>query len=67
MIDIKPARVAITPNDPHIGSSFESFLEEEGILDDCTTVAFKRVLDHMKALVGDMEVDLGAELSPDDE
>lgn len=29
---------------PHIGSSFESFLEEEGILEDCTTVAVKRVL-----------------------
>jgi antitoxin HicB len=32
-----------TPN-PHIGSSFESFLEEEGILEDCTAVAVKRVL-----------------------
>lgn len=31
-------------NNPHIGSSFESFLEEEGILEDCTTVAVKRVL-----------------------
>ena len=32
-----------TPN-PHIGSSFESFLEEEGIFEDCTAVAVKRVL-----------------------
>jgi antitoxin HicB len=31
------------PN-PHIGSSFESFLEEEGILEECTVTAIKRVL-----------------------
>jgi antitoxin HicB len=29
---------------PHIGSSFESFLDEEGILEECTAVAIKRVL-----------------------
>jgi antitoxin HicB len=29
---------------PHVGSSFESFLEEEGMLEDCTAVAVKRVL-----------------------
>ena len=29
---------------PHIGSSFESFLEEEGMLEDCTAAAVKRVL-----------------------
>jgi antitoxin HicB len=29
---------------PHIGSSFESFLEEEGILEECTATAIKRVL-----------------------
>ena len=34
----------MTTNNPHIGSSFESFLEEEGILEDCTAVAVKRVL-----------------------
>lgn len=34
----------MTTTNPHIGSSFESFLEEEGILEDCTTVAVKRVL-----------------------
>lgn len=28
---------------PHIGSSFESFLEEEGILEDCTAAAIKRI------------------------
>jgi hypothetical protein len=32
-----------TPN-PHIGSPFESFLEEEGILEECTAAAIKRVL-----------------------
>lgn len=34
----------MTTTNPHIGSSFEHFLEEEGILEDCTTVAIKRVL-----------------------
>ena len=34
----------MSKDNPHIGSSFESFLEEEGILDDCTAVAIKRVL-----------------------
>jgi hypothetical protein len=34
----------MTKANPHIGSSFESFLEEEGILEDCTAVAVKRVL-----------------------
>lgn len=34
----------MTTTNPHIGSSFESFLEEEGILEDCTAVAVKRVL-----------------------
>ena len=29
---------------PHIGSSFESFLDEEDILEDCTQAAIKRVL-----------------------
>ena len=29
---------------PHIGSSFESFLDEEGILEECTATAIKRVL-----------------------
>jgi len=38
----------------HRGSSFDSFLEEEGILEECTAVAIKRVLimelqDAMKA------------------
>lgn len=28
----------------HIGSSFDSFLEEEGTLEACTVVAVKRVL-----------------------
>jgi antitoxin HicB len=34
----------MTKDNPHIGSSFENFLEEEGILEDCTAVAVKRVL-----------------------
>lgn len=29
---------------PHIGSSFESFLDEEGMLEECTATAVKRVL-----------------------
>ena len=33
----------IQPN-PHIGSSFESFLDEEGILEESTATAIKRVL-----------------------
>jgi len=34
----------MSESNPHIGSSFESFLDEEGILEDCTAVAIKRVL-----------------------
>jgi predicted transcriptional regulator len=34
----------MTTANPYIGSSFESFLEEEGMLEDCTAVAIKRVL-----------------------
>jgi antitoxin HicB len=33
-----------TTANPRIGSSFESFLEEEGILEECTAAAVKRVL-----------------------
>ena len=28
----------------HVGSSLDSFLEEEGMLEECTTTAVKRVL-----------------------
>lgn len=31
-------------SNPHIGSSFESFLEEEGLFEDASTYAIKRVL-----------------------
>ncbi len=31
-------------DNPHIGSSFESFLEEEGIAEEVTAAAIKRVL-----------------------
>ena len=34
----------MTVPNPHIGSTFESFLEEEGILDACTATAIRRVL-----------------------
>ena len=34
----------MTEHNPHIGSSFESFLDEEGILEECTATAIKRVL-----------------------
>jgi antitoxin HicB len=29
---------------PHIGSSFEDFLAEEGLLEECTNTAMKRVI-----------------------
>jgi len=31
-------------NNKHIGSDFEEFLKEEGILEECDKVAMKRVL-----------------------
>ena len=34
----------MTVPNPHIGSTFESFLEEEGILEASTAAAIKRVL-----------------------
>jgi predicted thioesterase len=34
----------MTNKNPHIGSSFEDFLAEEGLLDDCTHAAIKRVV-----------------------
>ena len=34
----------MSESNPHIGSSFESFLDEEGLLEACTAVAIKRVL-----------------------
>jgi len=34
----------ITITDKNIGSSFEEFLEEEGLLEECTRTAIKRVL-----------------------
>jgi predicted XRE-type DNA-binding protein len=34
----------MTQANPHIGSSFESFLKEERILEECTATAIKRVL-----------------------
>lgn len=34
----------MTTTDPPIGSSFESFLEEEGVLEECTAAAIERVL-----------------------
>lgn len=31
-------------DNPHVGSSFESFLDEEDMLEDCTAAAINRVL-----------------------
>lgn len=31
-------------DNPHIGSSFDDFLEEEGILQECELTAIKRVI-----------------------
>lgn len=31
-------------NENYVGSSFDSFLEEEGMLESCTAVAIKRVI-----------------------
>ena len=31
-------------NNPHEGSSFDDFLQEEGIYEECTAIAVKRVL-----------------------
>ncbi|SRR5690606_2383457 len=32
------------PSNPHIGSDFEQFLQEDGLLEDCSAVALKRVI-----------------------
>ena len=34
----------MTEANPHIGSTFEAFLDEEGMLEECTATAIKRVL-----------------------
>ncbi len=34
----------MTPENPHIGSTFESFLQEEGIAEEVNAAAIKRVL-----------------------
>jgi predicted thioesterase len=34
----------MTSKNPHIGSSFEDFLAEEGLLEECTNTALKRVI-----------------------
>ena len=31
-------------SNPHIGSDFEQFLQEDGLLEDCSAVALKRVI-----------------------
>ncbi|KWH47989.1 XRE family transcriptional regulator [Burkholderia stagnalis] len=33
-----------TPNNRHIGSDFDAFLEEEGLLEEVTATAIKRVI-----------------------
>ena len=37
----------MTDNNPHIGSSFEDFLREEGRLEEATATAIKRVIARM--------------------
>jgi hypothetical protein len=34
----------MTKKNPHVGSSFEEFLDEEGLLEECTNTALKRVI-----------------------
>ncbi len=34
----------MTAHNPHVGSDFDSFLDSEGILDEVSAVAVKRVL-----------------------
>jgi antitoxin HicB len=34
----------MTNNNPHIGTAFADFLDEEGLLEDCTHTAIKRVI-----------------------
>jgi hypothetical protein len=36
--------IGMAGKNPHTGSSFDDFLEEEGILEECTAAAIKRVL-----------------------
>lgn len=36
-------------NNPYTGSSFDDFLEEEGLYEECTAIAIKRVLAHQLA------------------
>jgi len=37
-------------NRKHVGSSFDDFLQEEGILEECKAVANNRVEEHKKTL-----------------
>jgi predicted XRE-type DNA-binding protein len=39
----------MTKKNPHIGSSFESWLDEAGLREDATTVAIKAVIAHQLA------------------
>jgi antitoxin HicB len=34
----------MTKKNPHIGSAFEDFLDAEGLLEECTNTALKRVI-----------------------
>jgi hypothetical protein len=46
-IDLRCERDMAESN-PHIGSSLDDFLAEEGILEECTEKAIERVLDRQK-------------------
>ena len=40
----------MTKKTPHIGSSFEDFLAEEGLLEECTSAAMGRVASYQHVL-----------------
>ena len=44
-----PALKSLAKQNPHIGSSFESWLEEEGIREEVTAAAIKAVIAHQLA------------------
>ena len=48
--------IKTSPN-PHIGSSFDDFLDEQGILEDCEQLAIKEVLaDQVRQIMMDKHI-----------
>ena len=41
----------------HIGSSFDDFLSDDGLLSDCELVAQERVLDHLASIELDSKLE----------